>query len=387
MVRPRPSRTSRHRAVALRLGAAGLGVVLGLTLMPATSASTRSDLHAATDRLAALTARIKTEEGQASAAQGRLAQLSAQIDAASSREGVIAAALVTAQSQITTLSEQEADLRSQVETMAQTLFMQGAGSMQGAFLEPLLSSNSMADFSDRMVDAQALGQADVDLATKLSAVKEGLTEEVDHLGQLQAQQTQVLSELTQARSAQGAALSIQQQALVTLAQTKDQIVSLIEKLHRRLRAEELSAVGTAFQGPGHISYGAWAGRFLRTIGVSGCHSNMVVVVTWQYSEFTQAMWNPLADTLSMPGSTSFNSSNVQNYPSLDVGLQALKTTLDGGGALGYGAIVSSLARCSDAMTTARAINASAWCRGCTGGAYVTGNVAKVEANYSVYSKL
>jgi hypothetical protein len=39
------------------------------------------------------------------------------------------------------------------------------------------------------------------------------------------------------------------------------------------------------------------------------------------------------------------------------------------------------------MTTARAINASAWCRGCTGGAYVTGKIAQVQANYSVYAKL
>ena len=95
----------------------------------------------------------------------------------------------------------------------------------------------------------------------------------------------------------------------------------------------------------------------------------------------------MTDSLSVPGSTTFNSSGVQNYPFLSVGLQAVKTTLENGASLGYGAIVSSLARCDDAMTTARAINASAWCRGCTGGAYVTGSIAKVEANYSVYAKL
>jgi hypothetical protein len=39
------------------------------------------------------------------------------------------------------------------------------------------------------------------------------------------------------------------------------------------------------------------------------------------------------------------------------------------------------------MTTARAIKASAWCRGCTGGAYVTGKSAQVPANYSLYAKL
>jgi peptidoglycan hydrolase CwlO-like protein len=386
MLRRRPT-PIRHRAATLRLAAATLSVVLWLSIVPATSASTRSDLNAASSRLSALTERIKAEEGQASSLQSRLADLNSQIDEASRREGVIATALVSAQSQIASLSEQEADLRSEVETMAQTLFMQGAGSMQGAFLEPLLSSSSIADFSDRLAYAQALGQADLDIAAKLSAVKAGLTQEADRLDQLQSQQTRVLSDLTQARSAQGQALSIQEQALVSLDQTKDQIVALIEKLNHRLQAQELSAVGTAFQGPGHISYGAWAAQLLRTIGVSGCHSNMVVVVTWQYSEFTQAMWNPLADSLAMPGSTSFNSSHVQNYPSLEVGLQAVKKTLDGGQSIGYGAIVSSLARCADPMTTARAINASAWCRGCTGGAYVTGKIAQVQANYSLYAKL
>jgi hypothetical protein len=39
------------------------------------------------------------------------------------------------------------------------------------------------------------------------------------------------------------------------------------------------------------------------------------------------------------------------------------------------------------MTTARAINASSWCRGCAAGTYVTGNIAKVEANFKVYAAL
>jgi hypothetical protein len=54
---------------------------------------------------------------------------------------------------------------------------------------------------------------------------------------------------------------------------------------------------------------------------------------------------------------------------------------------GYGRIMSSLGACADAMATARAINASAWCRGCAGGTYVTGMVPKVEADYSTYAAL
>ncbi len=111
------------------------------------------------------------------------------------------------------------------------------------------------------------------------------------------------------------------------------------------------------------------------------------MVAWQYSEFTQAEWNPLADTLAMPGSTTFNSVGVQNYASLDQGLQATRYTLVNGPWLGYGAILSELAACADPMTTARAINASMWCRSCAGGEYVVNDVPKVEANYDLYAQL
>jgi len=39
------------------------------------------------------------------------------------------------------------------------------------------------------------------------------------------------------------------------------------------------------------------------------------------------------------------------------------------------------------MTSARAINASDWCRGCAGGTYVIGMIPKVEANYRTYAAL
>ena len=39
------------------------------------------------------------------------------------------------------------------------------------------------------------------------------------------------------------------------------------------------------------------------------------------------------------------------------------------------------------MSTARAINASMWCRGCAGGVYVVNDIAKVEADYSLYAQL
>jgi hypothetical protein len=78
---------------------------------------------------------------------------------------------------------------------------------------------------------------------------------------------------------------------------------------------------------------------------------------------------------------------VQNYVSLEQGVQAVRTTLTNGPTLGYPEIVSGLRSCADPMTTAEAIRGSAWCRGCAGGSYVTGWIAKVEANFDLYARL
>ena len=355
-------------------------------LAPASSASPGSKLDAANRRLSALTTRIKEQETQATDMVNKLAVLGTKIEAASRVEGRIAGGLVATQQRIADATNQETHLQDQIDSIAQTLYMQGG--LQAGFLEPLLSSTSMAEFGDRLAFAQAVGQSSVDLANQVAGAKALLDAQAEELGRLQAQQVQLLDDLNQARADKGKALVEQQQALAGLDRTKNSIVSLIVSLHRQLLAQELTGIGNAFQGDGHISYGAWAGLFLKTMGVSGCHENKVVLVAWQYAEFTQAAWNPLATTHQMPGSTLFSSFGIQNFPSLDVGLQASKLTIDGGlDRYGYRAIVDALARCADAMTTARAVNASSWCRGCTYGMYVTGNIPKVEANYDVYAAL
>jgi hypothetical protein len=110
------------------------------------------------------------------------------------------------------------------------------------------------------------------------------------------------------------------------------------------------------------------------------------MVAWQVQEGTQAAWNPLATTLPMDGATNFNSVGVKNYVSLAQGLEATQRTL-AVNSYGYPAIMTDLHRCPDSMVTARAVNASSWCRGCTGGRYLTGLIPTVEAHYDTYSKL
>jgi cell division protein FtsB len=375
-----------RRVLGRRLAAVAISFTLLASFGGDSSASLGSKLDDAKQQLASLTATITAQESQAQDLQGQVSALAAQMVTATEQEATITGNLVTIQRQMDEAAAHAAEIQGKLDAMAAEMFMQGGSSAM--YIEPLISSTSMADFNDRITYADAVGRSSADLGAQVADARAGLSFQAAELSRLASQKQALLAGLDRARADKATALSNEQQALSDLEQTKTQIVALIVKLHQQIQAQALAGVGDAFQGSGHVTYGSWAGLFLKTMGVSGCQSNKVVVVAWQYSEFTQAAWNPLATTHVMAGSTDFNSTGVQNYPSLQVGLQATKETIRGGlDAYGYGPILSSLADCADPMTTAQAINASSWCAGCVGGAYVTGVVPKVEANYAVYAAL
>jgi peptidoglycan hydrolase CwlO-like protein len=381
-----------HAAAAVRrfgraLAAGALMLALVTTSTSGSTASPRSRLEVANDRLAGLTDRIASQQAQAHSLQDRVSQLDARITDVSSRVAGIDAELATTKHQLVVAAAQARKLQTQLDAMARSLFMQGAGSVQAAMLGQFLGSSSIGDVGDLLVYGQAVGQSDIDLADRVANLRVELTRETADLDRLRLEQTRLLAQLVAERTTQARAIAEQRAVLADLERTKNETVTLMASLHARIRSHALATVGVVFQGASHISYGAWAGSFLRTMGAPSCRSNLVALVAWQYSEFTQASWNPLADTLPMPGSSDFNSVGVQDYVSLDQGLQAVRHTLTNGPSLGYPAIVSALRDCADAMTTARAINASAWCRGCAGGQYVTGVIAKVEGNYDLYARL
>jgi len=382
VLRDAPARRTGRVVAAVLLSSA---LVSGAAVR--STASPSSELDAANDRLAALTERISSQEARARELQDRLAAFTARITLARSRLQGIDAELATIERERAAASDQIGRLQTRLDEMARSLFMQGAGSVQASLLGQVLGSSSVADLGDLLAYGQALGTSDVDLAERVAYLKAELAQHAADLHELRTEQAHLLAELSAERASQVQAIAEQRAVLADLEGTKSHIVDLIANLHREVRAQALSTVGTVFQGPGHVSYGAWAGVFLPAIGAPACRSNLVAIVTWQYSEFTQAAWNPLADTYPMPGSTDFNSVGVQNYASLSQGVDAVRHTLTNGPTLGYPEIVSRLRSCADAMTTAEAIRASAWCRGCAGGAYVTGWIAKVEANYELYAGL
>ncbi|HZT10055.1 MAG TPA: hypothetical protein VFB09_03385 [Actinomycetota bacterium] len=382
---PDGSAPARRIARAIVATASAFALLAGST--GSSASSTRSKLDAAKNRLTALTGQIGSEEAQARTLQDQLSSLDTQIGDASRKVDQIDAELAATHHDLVTAKAQADRLQKRLNVVARTLFMQGAGSMQAAVLGTLLSSGSLGNLGDLLATGQIVAQSDVDLATHVGNLKAELAFKAADLTRLRDQQVRLMAQLAAARTSKARAVADQRAVLADLDRTKSEIVALIARLHRQLRAEALAAVGTAFQGPGHVAYGAWAGLFLRAVGAPGCQANLITLVAWQYSEFTQAAWNPLADTLAMSGSTSFNSIGVQNYVSLDEGLQATRFTLVNGSTFGYGAILGDLAGCADPMSTARAINASMWCRGCAGGAYVVNDIPKVEANYDLYAQL
>jgi hypothetical protein len=167
---------------------------------------------------------------------------------------------------------------------------------------------------------------------------------------------------------------------------------LAELVHARERAlrpppavDEASGSGSE-PGAGPLDYEGWAAAFLERLGAPACEENMLIVVTWETAESTSAAFNPLATTRDMPDATDMNAVGVKSYASLSQGLGASRDTLVlGAESYGYAAILDALRSCRSAAVTARAINASAWCRGCVGGAYITGLLPIVRASYATHA--
>jgi hypothetical protein len=169
------------------------------------------------------------------------------------------------------------------------------------------------------------------------------------------------------------------------------LAELVHAKERALRpapaAEDGPTTGGMGLTPGEpVTYEGWAGAFLGRLGAPACGENLLVVVTWETAESTAAIFNPLATTRDMPGATDMNSVGVKDYVSLEQGLDASRDTLlMGADSYLYGAIVERLQGCASAEATARAINASAWCRGCVGGAYITGLLPIVRSSYGEHA--
>jgi uncharacterized coiled-coil protein SlyX len=364
-------------------------MTLFVGVVPASGASTDAKLHRAQGELGDLVSQIAEQAAAIDEIRGRVAAADHRIDVAERALGLVLASRIAVRDGLEVAQAAYADAESRLHDTVVDAFMNSPGGLaQADVLGAFLQASSMGDLQDRLALGDAIVADRERAVSGLATAKTALDSRASELdGALAAQQATV-AELRSAQVEQANALASEQAALGQLSDTRDRIVSLIARLKQRLHAEDVAAVARAFQGADHVSYGQWADMLLQIFDAPTCRENRVVVVAWQVQEFTQAAWNPLATTHRMPGSTDFNGVGVQNFASLEQGLEATKETIQNGwDVYGYGAIVGSLRRCDDALTTASRIAASSWCPGCLDGNYVVGVVPKVEADLETYASL
>ena len=71
-------------------------------------------------------------------------------------------------------------------------------------------------------------------------------------------------------------------------------------------------------------------QVLSCVGAKPTKDNMSFMYAWRQAEGGKASNNPFNTTHKMPGSTTYNSHNVQNYKSSEDGIQATCKTLNNG---------------------------------------------------------
>jgi peptidoglycan hydrolase CwlO-like protein len=311
-------------------------------------------------------------------ARASAAELQRRILSLASEVATARRALDRLQGRLVESQHRSADAEAQVEAVqarlndrARQAFMMLGPGASAAYL---LGADSVSDLMDRTIMLDRVQQADAALSAEARAETTRMASAQATLERATGQRARLVARIQSRQTDLLTAFAAQQAALAQLAGEQRDAVRHVQMIERKIARRA-----------GALPFGDWAQRFLAHIGAPTCRHNVVVVVAWQANEFTQARWNPLATTHRMAGSTSFNDVGVQNYVSLTQGLRASAETLTGGAmSFGYGAILDALGRCDDAMTTAEAIQASSWCRGCSDGGYVTGLVPMVQAYFSHY---
>lgn len=348
--------------------------------VPTANAGTKEQLNAARKQLSELQGRISKQEAGVADLSAKLSRQAAATDRQQATFNDVSAQVRVINARLDNTRTDLAGSRETLKTRVRSMYMYGPVNWFDIFFE----SKTLNELASRVGFGSRLMRNDTDLILGLRQKTAALESEKAQRDALLRQESEQLIALKQQRRSLQNTFVTQQEGLANLAKSRQEISKIVESLASQLDAETLaSARRTAGRGT-PLTFGQWGNAFLSFIGAPQSRSNQIVMVTWQASEYTLATWNPLATTWSMPGATVYNSHGVKNYVSLEQGLQASLSTLSRPGH-GYEAILSNLRAGSDAMTTARAINASDWCRGCTDGAYVTGLIPTVTAYYDRYA--
>ncbi|MEP6758581.1 MAG: hypothetical protein ABJB55_05250 [Actinomycetota bacterium] len=377
------------RGARLRVVTACLAVAMLAGSASATRATTVDRIDKARAQLDGLSEQVAAQSSAVQDARARA--VTAGVQAAQAGEALVPLTLhqIALAQRVTETQTALTAAQDELNAAAVEAFISSPGTVPGAdTLVALLGAQSLDQLQDRLAYGEAIARDREAAIEQVTAISDRLAGQVATQDALVAAAEDVRARRDASLEEQQVALAQEQGALAGLAAARDHVVALIDRLRARLAPQDIAAVAAAFQGQDNVSYGEWAHAFLRVMGAPACHENLVVTIAWQAQEGTQAAWNPLATTHRMDGSTDFNSVGVQNYRSVGQGLQASRETIENGwDGYRYGAIIRSMRRCADPLDTARAIAASSWCNGCTGGQYVIGIVPAVEASFETYADL
>jgi peptidoglycan hydrolase CwlO-like protein len=344
-------------------------VLVGAT---ASTVGARPSIVVARQHERALAGSVADARAAAAALQVRILSLAAHVRAAQRALDHAESRLLVAQRGLTAARAELDAIGARLDERARQAY-EAAG--PAATVTYLLGADSFGDLLDRTEMLGRIQEADASLAARVRSEADRYAAATERLGSRSLERGRLLARVASRQTELLAAFTAQQDALAQLVGEHRSAAATVGKLERRAAREA-----------GALPFGDWGDRFLSQLGAPDCRENRVVVVAWQANEFTQARWNPLATTHAMRGSTDFNAVGVQNYRSLTQGLRASAKTLTGGAiSYGYAAILDDLHACASAIATAEAINASAWCRGCSNGQYVTELVPIVEAYFGRYA--
>ena len=362
---PASSRARRRAWLAVA------GFVLASCLVATPASATR--VGTARERLDSLVRQIERSQAVLAEQHRRLDQLARPLVDVQAALQATQGRLAGIRRQLAETTARHEVLTDQLESVSRTAYQQGPL----VELEALLGATSLADLMDRFAYLDSLQRANATVANDVANHAERLSMVQRELDRLSSKQAAQSIQLQSQQAALRAALLDQQRQLGQLNAERAEAARLVRRLSLP-PDPEITGAG--------LTFGSWAALFLSRIDAPLCRDNLVVVVAWEVAEGTAAAHNPLATTHDMPGSTDFNSVGVQNFPTVEAGLEAtMATLLNGLTIYGYGAILDALKRCASARTTAEAINASSWCRGCAGGLYVLNVLPLVESDYALFA--
>ena len=349
---------------------------------PSASAEPEDRLADARAQLAALETQLQADREHMAALEEHLAQVNGLVDQNEDVYKDLDRRLAATRSTLQKTQAEHDEVQARFEAMLRTAYMDGNSDV----LSAVVNTDGEESLEDRMDVMMMVADGNLQLAQQMSASAEALRTQNEQTSVLFEQQQEVVADMRAAQAQTVEQSQQMQEAITRVEATQTEMLELASRLKDKLGMSDLQALQESLKGKDSVTYGQWAKLLAGELGAPACKENLIVLISWQRAEGTDARWNPLATTYSMPGATYFNSVGVKNYVSLAQGLDASRLTLiRGWDSYGYGEIVQSLRRCGKAEDTAAHIAASSWC-GC-GSSYVVYLIDSTRKNFNFYSKI